>query len=122
MADHPFLEALYTQASSLPCNDVPAVRDSPSSFVRSGFDGGEFVTPDIQFSTECRAILLYTEVPPLLFVVDKAGAKLDVSKKLAANMNNVNNSVVFEDRGDVDFQAFIVQGKQHLTKDFCEQS
>ena len=40
----------------MPCNEVPAVSESFNFSVNNGFDGGEFVIPEIQFSTELSLV------------------------------------------------------------------
>mmetsp|Transcript_84038 Transcript_84038/g.235457 ORF Transcript_84038/g.235457 Transcript_84038/m.235457 type:complete len:96 (+) Transcript_84038:681-968(+) len=82
MADHPSLEALYTHANSLSCNDVPAVSDFSNSLVRRGLEGGEPVTPETQFSTE-NIDVLETEGD-----FDVAGGA-----KLEASLNNIIDEI-----------------------------
>jgi hypothetical protein len=62
----------------LPCNEVPAVSEFFNASVNNGFDGGEFVTPEIQFSTELNLVDEITDGSE-----DPLGEKLETPKKCA---------------------------------------
>ena len=74
IADQPSLDALYTHSSSLSSKEVPATKLSASVGVSKGFDGGEFVIPEIQFP------MASSLVEEMVEGVDEGGTKNPIDK------------------------------------------